>query len=545
MGVPSENSPGLSRTRWWQPSFLDVVLAALLVWLFQLGAKGWGLLLSDGDTGWHIRTGEWILAQGRVPRQDLFSFSKPDAPWFAWEWLADVVFALLHRWGGLPLLTFFSGFLLLLTAILLLRYMIWRGVGPVVAFPVFLLSVGGSTMHYLARPHIFSLLFLLVAIWILDRQRRQPDSSLWWLVPLTVLWTNLHGAWPALFLLLGIQIAVRLLRRDPVYRREALAAALCALGTLANPYGWALHQHIAAYLQSDWIRRSVAEFQSPQFRGENLLQFEFILLGALAAAGLRLRRGWSGWVEAAFVFLWAHLALGSVRHAPILILVGAPLFAEELYGLLCQVWAQAKKADVAGIFRELDADLRPKFAHLSLWALLFSAGIWWAGRDKWPVDFPAHTFPVAARQALQEQLKDKRIFMPDQWGDYWLYHLWPASKVWMDGRSDFFGQQLGEETLKVAKAEPGWEARLAAWKIPYALLPRESALAAAMQARGWKVLYSDRVTIALGSPDQDLPPARAAAGKSPAETNGSLDLDRINRGEGPMANSASVPGARP
>lgn len=525
---------------WWQPTFLDVVLTALLIWLFMLGAKGWGMLLSDGDTGWHILTGEWILANRQVPVRDLFSFSKPDAPWFAWEWLADVIFALLHRAGGLALLTFFSGFLLLFTALQLLRYMIWRGVGPVVAFPIFLLSVGGSTMHYLARPHIFSLLFLVGVVWLLDLQRRGPTRAIWWLVPLALVWTNLHGAWPALFLLLAVQVVVRFLRRDPAFRSELAVFFACALATLCNPYGWHLHQHILQYLQSDWIRNAVAEFQSPQFRSENLLQFEFVLLGALAGAGLRLLRGWAGWIETAFVLIWAHLSLSSVRHAPILILVGAPVFAEEFYRLLNQAWASAKQSSVAGIFRSLDSELRPRFQNVSIWVFVLSAGVWGFGKSNWPTDFPADMFPVSARNAIGEKFRGERVFMPDQWGDYWLYHYWPGDKVWMDGRSDFFGQELGEETLKVARAAPGWESNLASWGISHALLPQGSPLASAMTASGWQVLYIDRVAIALSK--QETPPGTsgASAGKSPAEANGSLSVNRINRGEGPMEKSATT-----
>lgn len=528
--------PAASGVGLWQPTFLDVVLAALLMWLFHMGSRGWGLLLSDGDTGWHIRTGQWILENGRVPREDLFSFSKPDAAWFAWEWLADVLFALLHQWGGLALLTFFCGFLLLFTAIQLLRYMIWKGTGPVVAFPIFLLSIGGSTMHYLARPHVFSLLFLLISLWLLDSQRREQSKSIWWLVPLTLMWTNLHGAWPALFLLLGIQIAVRFWRGDSGYKTELKVGIVCALATLCNPYGWSLHRHIVSYLQSDWIRSSVAEFQSPQFRGENLLQFEILLLGSLAVAGLHMSRGWAAWIEGAYVLVWAHLALGSVRHAPILILVGAPVLAVEIYGLLDGSWATAKKSAILGIFRDLDFDLRPKFSSLSVWAVALSIAVWAVGRAKWPNDFPASSFPVSARLALHDQLRGERIFMPDQWADYWLYHEWPATRVWMDGRSDFFGEDLGKETLKVAKAEPGWEKKMAEWRISHALLPVGSALAEAMRTQGWKVLYSDGVTTALSSPSERTLDSVGARGKSPVEANGSLTLDRITRGEDPMAN---------
>ena len=61
---------------------------------------GWSGLLADADAGWHIRTGEYILDNHTVPYQDLYLFSKPGAPWYAWEWLWDVAFAWLHlRWG--------------------------------------------------------------------------------------------------------------------------------------------------------------------------------------------------------------------------------------------------------------------------------------------------------------------------------------------------------------------------------------------------------------------------------------------------------------
>jgi len=74
------------------PSLLDVFFTALLLAAFAhpLGLQS---LLADGDTGWHIRTGELVLASGHAPLADPFSFSRPHEAWYAWEWLADVVFA--------------------------------------------------------------------------------------------------------------------------------------------------------------------------------------------------------------------------------------------------------------------------------------------------------------------------------------------------------------------------------------------------------------------------------------------------------------------
>src|SRR2546429_9143814 len=93
------------------PSLSDCLFVAILLWVFAAGS-GWSVLLADGDTGWHIRTGEYILDTRTVPVRDLFSFSKAGQPWFAWGWLSDVIFALLHRAWGLKGVGAFTGLVL-------------------------------------------------------------------------------------------------------------------------------------------------------------------------------------------------------------------------------------------------------------------------------------------------------------------------------------------------------------------------------------------------------------------------------------------------
>ena len=77
---------GFVLARFLKPSLTDWIFVSMLGWLF-FGAAGATSLLSDGDTGWHIRTGEYILATGDFPRHDLFAFTMEGRDWFAWEWL--------------------------------------------------------------------------------------------------------------------------------------------------------------------------------------------------------------------------------------------------------------------------------------------------------------------------------------------------------------------------------------------------------------------------------------------------------------------------
>jgi hypothetical protein len=57
-------------------------------------------MLRDGDTGWHLVAGAWIVAHAAVPTTDPFSFSVVGRPWVAHEWLSEVAMYASYRAGG-------------------------------------------------------------------------------------------------------------------------------------------------------------------------------------------------------------------------------------------------------------------------------------------------------------------------------------------------------------------------------------------------------------------------------------------------------------
>jgi len=290
------NSPVRPASNSWRyrllvPSFPELFFAAILLAAFGR-ISSWQALLFDGDTGWHIRTGELILRSGVVPRQDSFSFSRPEEPWFAWEWLSDVLFALWHARGGLEALAAFAAVTLCAAGTVLLCWLLRRGVGLWIGLGVTLAAVSASTVHYLARPHIFSLLLFPCALWILDEDRRRPSPAVWALLPLSALWANLHGGfvgWLGTLALLPLASVGR--RQWNAARRYGLLTVACTLATLANPYGWALHAHIIRYLGSSWIVENVQEFQSPSIRAESMIVFAALLLTGVMAGSRAISRG--------------------------------------------------------------------------------------------------------------------------------------------------------------------------------------------------------------------------------------------------------------
>ena len=78
-------------------------------------------LVHPNDFWWHVRAGEWIVENGRVPNTDLFSFTRAGQPYAYQAWLMELVFYVLLRAGGLPFVIFFHALVITAAYGLLLR----------------------------------------------------------------------------------------------------------------------------------------------------------------------------------------------------------------------------------------------------------------------------------------------------------------------------------------------------------------------------------------------------------------------------------------
>jgi len=476
------------------PSFSDCFFVALISWLFLSSPYGWSGLLADGDSGWHIRTGDYILTTGSVPYQDLFSFSKQGEPWFAWEWGVDVLYSLIHSAWGLKAIALLGGVLIVLFATVLIRFMLWRGSNPLLALALALLATGASSIHFLARPHLFTMVLLPACLWILERDRLRPDAWVWILIPITAVWTNLHGGFLAFVACLGLLVIgtglETLLASDrdwALLRRYTLLAGSCGLASFLNPYGWHLHAHILAYLRSDWIREAVMEFQSPKFRHENVFQFQVLMFLSLVACWSLLSR--RRITETLWILFWAHQALGAVRHITVFAAVAAPILAMEATRVW-SVWVEpASRKSIRRILDAVARDVRPKFLWTSLWPAVFVLALTGIDKIKWPADFPDYKFPVDVIERHQQAIRTSRVFTTDQWADYLIYRHYPVQKVFFDGRSDFFGPELGRAYVNLSNGHWEWRRILDRHQFQLVLIPPDMPLASLLkQDRQWRLL---------------------------------------------------------
>jgi hypothetical protein len=473
-----------NRLQWLVPSFLEVFFVFFMIWAFLAAPQGWQGLLKDADTGYHIRMGQLLLQNHGAPAHDPFSFAAPEVHWYAFEWLSQVCFAVLYGWAGLKAVVLFAGVVLASTFTILLRHAIWRGANALVSVALVLLAGSAATLHFHARPHIFTMLLLAITTWIIARDRVRHTPMLWSLPAVATLWANLHGGFAFFLVLLALLVVGCALegRADDV-RRYAGLLALCGAATLINPYGIGLPLHIYEIARSKWLLSLVDEFKAPDFRAESHLAYMLLLFLSLAVVIPLLRK--NRVTEVLWILFLGCSSLISVRHITAFAIVSVPIIAVEWTSLLGE-WKAARP------LQDAFSSSADKFAHVGIWPVVFVCGIAVAGGITWPSDFDGKDFPVALAAAAPQPLLDQaRIFTTDQWANYLIFKN-PNRRVFLDSQHQLYGEKILSDALGMMSGRRDWRERLDHYGIEAVLCPRAAPLAGLLDRdAGWRKVIED------------------------------------------------------
>ena len=503
---PSPAVTGIRRR--FTPSPVELLCFALVLWLIGYTVAGGGTgLIRDSQTGYHIRIGEYVLQHRAAPNTDFLSFTRPGESFFAWEWLTGVGTALLYHWQGLRAIIVVSALLIGLTVLVMMRHMAWRGANVLIVVGLIHIAIGASSIHYLARPHLFTLLFLATALWLLDKDRRHATLALWALVPLTALWVNLHGGFFGLLVTTGVLAGGSgiewLLNRKPETLRYAIRYSLltgvCFLASLVNPYGIREHIHLVDFLRETWYLTLTEEFQPPHLLSAAGIYHALLFAGGVILAGVLLRR--KRIAPALLILAWAFAACRSVRHVPIYAMVVLPWAAGELAVLWGRWTAGKSRASLAGILETMAADYQPSLRRTSwfpsaaaLLLLLFSFGL------AYPADFPESVYPVSLVARHSDDIARARVFTTDGWGHYLTFRYPEPYRIFIDGRADFFGERFTKEYLATLNGEPGWQDTFKRYRVEMALVPPEAPLATLLRsAPGWRLVEESSQAVLFSS----------------------------------------------
>lgn len=457
------SSVGGSRWRWLLPSVSHWMFLLVFVTLLS---QPWrtAMVASDGDACMHWRVGEWMLQHRQVIRHDEFSHTKAGQPVISKEWLSEILFALPGSLLGIAVV----GALVIAGAFAFLHWQLIRdGSDLLIATAITVLGLWAASSHWLARPHAFSFLMM---VWWNEALRRERFA----LLPvLTILWVNLHGAFLAGFVVLAAYWLGALLERKwGRLKKLSFIALLCGGASLINPNGIQLHVHNLAFLRSDFLTGWLAEYSSANFHSSG--SWGLLAWLALIFFTLAVRRPQLPASAALLLISWTYFALYAGRNIPLLVIVTAPILAPA--------WS--------GLWRDR---LRQINASSAGWPVMTAAVIAWVVFIPHPTEMPAERWPVQAVEFIRQHPQSGNMFNQYTWGGYLMKAL-PEYKTFVDGRTDFFGEDLIREFADTTALRPNWVAPLQKYQVQWTIMPSDHRLNLALAAWGtWTNLYSDGV----------------------------------------------------
>ena len=469
-------------------------------------SKGPDMMNIDGDLGRHITIGKYILDTRSIPTTDVFSHSMAGQPLTPHEWLSQVLFALADRLMGLDGVVMLTALVIAVSFGITLALAVKRSGSLLVSLVITLLAAGAASLHWLTRPHIFT--FLLLALWLQVLVSIQEGKA-WrwiWMPVIMLLWVNLHGAFIAGFVVWMLVCAgigwerwiegQEIHRVKPVLRDLLIGGAASFLVSFINPSGIHLWQTSLGYVRNEYLVGHTAEYLSPNFHSSStwlFLLFIVLLIGLFGLLGERRK------AEDIFLSLaWMGMSLFSARNIPLFTIVSAPILAACTSELI-----DTYKTRFAWVKRVLNLDQRLMQTERMLrgWVwpaasvlvvvLLLSSGVR-LDASRVGNRFDPDIFPVQAVDWLKANPQSGNSFNYFPWGGYLLYRDWPETRVFIDGQTDFYGEELTRKYESVITLDGDWESILDDYSVDWVIFPSDEKLTKALaNSDKWGLIYQD------------------------------------------------------
>lgn len=442
------------------------------------------LPLSPQDYWWYLRLGQDVIRNGAVPSVDMYSFTQAGSPFFYQSWLAAVIFWKTYQTGGLMLTFFLRAVVIAITYSLLWSLARSAGAGPRMASLLTILAALAGSSNWSFRPQLFIYPLFVLALLILAKWTQGKNKTLWLLPVISMLWVNLHGSFPLLFVL----AAFAFLFGKGDKKQLALALTISAVTLFINPHGVCVLGYVQDMLSAPSNQLFSAEWMPMVNRGWQANLFFIWLLIFVPLAALSPRKlTLSEWVNFLF-FGW--LALIGIRYVIWFIFILAILSAS----LLAEFGA-----------RYLDKPIENEKPAINIFAacllLLIPFALLPGIRDSWWPDAP-RTHDSANPIEATEWLAARPELTGPLWSDFsfssYLIFALPSRPVWIDTRFELYLPQQWEKYSAIANASPQWENLLDEEKIQLVMLSTngEPLLISAMKnSNQWCEKYRDEDSV--------------------------------------------------
>jgi hypothetical protein len=465
-----------------------IIIFALL---FALATR----IPTDTDTWWHIRSGEYTLSQGMI-YADPFSFTKSGDPWINHSWGAQIILYGVWQTAGNFGLAIYTA--LLATAGM---YVVYRMCTGNVYLRSFVLIVGAATaaVFWSPRPQMLSFLLSAVVLYLLHLYKREKVDRLWLIPVVMLVWGNLHAGFSIGFILLVGTITGEALgnvfnpRGEHVIswkrlRKLVLVTAISVPAIVINPYGLMMLEVPFQTVSIGALRDFIQEWNSPNFHERQTWPFIALLLGTLGAAGASGRR--LDWTDFLLLSGTAFMALLAGRNIAVFAVVATPILTYHLDTAL---------AERGWILKPIRHTTRMMARINALLVVVILVGcvakVLLVLDEETVREAQALYLPVEAAAYLRSEQPVGPMFNSYNWGGYLLFAV-PEYPVFVDGRTDLYGDEVLLTYLLTATGGENWRETLADYGINLVVVENGSGLDRRLREEpGWRLDFADDLAV--------------------------------------------------
>lgn len=485
------------------------IVALLLVFFMTIRAP------VDSDMLWHLRLGEDTLNHGWPVMEDVYSYTREGTPWVNQSWLAEVVLIGFFRLWGYAGLSLCVGLVAVACAGLLMKQM---ESPALLRAGVVILAVLVMAPVLTPRPHISSLVMLSLLSYNLYLYKKRGRDYIWWTLPQFWIWGNLHGGFPLGIIFLVLTIAgeignhlwAKLADHQMTWKqieKLSIITAASALVVMIHPYGMGIWKVAFETVNIKALQSFIEEWASPNFHIAAQQPFVWMLLILMMVVWIAKEK--MDWSEILPVLAFSYACFMARRNFGPFAIVAAPVLTKYLSKTL-MIWTDAIQPWIKNIqkkFRLSDEQARKliegdpgksKPINLLVTGLLLGVCL----MKLFVVSYPPSVekwneliFPVTGSSWIEEHYPDSKVFNSYTWGGYMMWAM-PDHPVFVDGRTDLYGDEIIGEWISVVQGDEGWQDILDKWGVDLVFIEPEQPVAKLMPFTSkWNEVYRDDLSV--------------------------------------------------
>lgn len=409
----------MKRTRWWW-----IVVAIYCIGIIVVSHRA-----LEYDMWFNLKSGE-IFSQKGIIGYDVFSHAASGRTWYPSQWLFQLAMYGVTRVGGTALVSWviaaFTSFVSAVFIVIARRVykLPWLAV-----FPIHLVFYAVTFIFYVSRSlSVVYLLFLLTLAIILSFVKRDKNA-LWALVPVTIIWTNIHGSMFFPGLICGEFAAVTwlewMLTKKPLLKHKAVTLGVWSFVTLAltilPPVGIAQYKLLYLF----WVKRFLVTFYITEWQPLAKSTIELYLYTATAFLAI------VGGAIVSYRYKSWHWLLHLV---PFVSFVFSPYaaFRNGFFGYSALMFIILET--VAFLWPRIKTGEAKLISMFVAGAIILTA----SGFIVWRHGDAPLTYPTGPVSFLKAHALKGNMYNEFGAGGYLLYQLYPQYKVFFDGRADIY-----------------------------------------------------------------------------------------------------------